>query len=92
MKTTFDPQKDAANINKHSVSLALAADLEWDWMITTEDTRHAYGEVRMIGFAPLGERLYCVVFTDRGDERRIISLRKANSREVKHYAKTFNDA
>jgi uncharacterized DUF497 family protein len=29
-----------------------------------------------------------VVFADRGDERRVISLRKANSREVKRYAET----
>lgn len=41
----------------------------------------------MIGYAFIGMRLYCVVFTDRDNERRIISLRKANSREVKHYAK-----
>ena len=40
----------------------------------------------MIGYAYIGLRLYCVVYTDRGDERRIISLRKANSREVKRYA------
>jgi len=40
----------------------------------------------MIGYAPIGERVFCVVFTDRGDQRRIISLRKANAREVKRYA------
>jgi uncharacterized DUF497 family protein len=42
----------------------------------------------MIGYAYMGLRLMCVVFTDRGDERRVISLRKANSREVKRYAET----
>ncbi|OYV31427.1 MAG: hypothetical protein B7Z83_11480 [Thiomonas sp. 20-64-5] len=30
--------------------------------------------------------MFCVVFTDRTDGRRIISLRKANLREVKLYA------
>jgi hypothetical protein len=40
----------------------------------------------MIGFAYIGLRLYCVVFTDRDDVRRIISLRKANRREIAHYA------
>lgn len=85
MKTTHDPSKDAINIDKHGLSLTLAAELEWDMLLATPDIRRDYGEVRMIGFAPIGERVYCVVFTDRGNQRRIISLRKANSREVKRY-------
>ena len=52
------------------------------------DRRQDYGEVRVIGFAYVGLRLFCVVFTDRGDERRVISLRKANAREVADHAKT----
>ena len=40
----------------------------------------------MIGYALFGERLYCVVYVDREDARRIIRLRKANSREVIRYA------
>lgn len=50
------------------------------------DTRRNYGEKRMVGCAPIGQRVYCVVFTDRGQKRRVISLRKANVREVKRYA------
>ena len=85
MKITFDPAKDAINIAKHSVSLAMSVDIEWDMLLAEDDTRRSYDEVRMLGFAPIGERVYCVVFTDRGAERRIISLRKANAREVKCY-------
>lgn len=48
--------------------------------------RHDYGEPRMVALAPIGERLYCVVYVDRGDNRRVISLRKANYREVIEYA------
>jgi uncharacterized protein len=44
------------------------------------------GELRMIGYALWDERLYCVVFTDRGVNRHIISLRKANNREQVNYA------
>ena len=40
-----------------------------------------------IGVGYIGLRLFCKVFTDRGDERRVISLRKANAREVANYAK-----
>ena len=35
--------------------------------------------------APLGGRLHVVVFVERGGECRIISPRKANSREVSFY-------
>jgi len=73
-------------MDKHGVSLALAVDLEWDWLLATSDARRNYGELRMVGYAPLGVRVFCVIFTDRGKERRIISLRKANDREVRRYA------
>ncbi len=64
----------------------MAVDLEWDWLRAEEDRRYDYGEIRMIGYAPIGIRVYCVIYTDRDDIRRIISLRKATRREVKNYA------
>ena len=58
-------------------------------LLCKPDTRRDYGEPRQIGYAIAGDCLYCVVFVDRPrvatTERRIISLRKANSREVKRY-------
>ena len=87
MKIAFDSAKDTANQAKHGVSLSLAETLEWSLALVKPDTRKAYGETRLIGYAPIGARVYCVVFVDREDIRRIISLRKANSREVQYYAK-----
>nr|WP_103035513.1 BrnT family toxin [Castellaniella caeni] len=55
--------------------------------MTKPDTRQDYGEVREIGYAVMDDRLYCVVFTQRGDKMHVISLRKANSREVRDYVK-----
>ena len=52
------------------MSLILAAGLEWDWLLFERDARRDHDEVRMIGYAPLGKRVYCVVFTDRGETRR----------------------
>lgn len=92
MEITCDPAKDAANVAKHGVSLALAAELEWDTLWAEPDTRRHYGEERFIGYAVRGGRLYCVVFTDRGEQRRIISLRKANDREKIRYGKVFDVA
>ena len=86
LNITCDPTKEAINIiAKHGVSLLASAEIEWDMQLATEDTRRNYGEVRMIGYAPIGERVYCVVFTDRGANRRVISLRKANAKEGKRY-------
>ena len=56
--------------------------------MTWPDQRHEYGEYREIGLGYIGDRLFTVVFVDRGEERRIISLRKANRREEKIYAQT----
>jgi uncharacterized DUF497 family protein len=86
MIITYDQAKDAANQAKHGVSLAAAEALEWETLLAKRDMRRDYGEDRFIGFAIIKSRLYCVVFTDRGEQRRIISLRKANLREVKAYA------
>jgi hypothetical protein len=88
MEIVFDVAKDAANLVKHGISLAEAHGLEWDTLWAKPDVRRDYGEVRMIGYAYIGARLFCVIFTDRGgDERRVISLRKASPREVTRYAK-----
>lgn len=86
MKISFDPAKDAHNLAKHGLSLALADSLEWDLLLATEDTRLPYGEVRMVGFAPIGRTVYCVVFTERDDGYRVVSLRKALPKEVRAYA------
>lgn len=86
MRITFDEGKDALNTSKHGLSLSEAAKLEWDDALIWHDTRRDYGEARMIALGAIGERLYCVVYVDREDVRRIISLRKANYREVMDYA------
>ncbi len=85
MRIEFDPTKDASNRLKHGVSLVMAAELDWDAAWVWVDERVDYNEMRMIALAPKTEILYCVAFVDRGDVRRIISLRRANRREVKHY-------
>lgn len=85
MDTSFDPSKNESNIAKHGMSLSEAVDLEWDTAMVLPDNRQEYGESRFIGYALKDDRLYCVVFTDRGEQRRIISLRKANEREVRFY-------
>jgi len=85
MRIEFDPSKDAANQTNHGVSLALAGELDWEAALVWVDDRFEYNEMRMIALAPKTEILYFVAFVDRGEVRRIISLRRATRREVKHY-------
>lgn len=89
MRIEFDHAKDAENQAKHGVSLALAAELDWDAALVWINGRFEYGEVRMIALSPKTDTLYYVAFTDRADVRRIISLRRATRREVKHYVENY---
>ncbi len=82
----FDSAKNRSNFSKHGIPLALAAELDWETALVWIDDRFEYGEARMIALAPESQILYYVAFVDRGDVRRVISLRRANRREVKHYA------
>ena len=89
MKIEFDPAKDVANQAKHGVSLSMASDLDWEAALVWVDERFEYRETRMIALAPETEILYYVAFVDRGEVRRVISLRRANRREVKHYVQNI---
>jgi len=92
MNVTFDPAKDASNLAKHGFSLLDAVGFEWETAVVWPDTRRDYDEARMVALGYIGLRIVALVFVDRppeqATERRIISLRKANSREVKRYAET----
>ena len=86
MKFTFDPAKNALNQEKHGYSLTDAQLLDWEEALTWPDERVDYGEPRMAALAPMGQRLFYVAFVDRASTRRVISLRKANKRELNRYA------
>ncbi len=88
MKITFDPSKDRLNQEKHGVSLALAEFLFAGPCLCVEDDRFDYGEVRNIALGLINGRVFVCVYTDRGAERRVISLRKANKGEMARYDKS----
>ncbi|TXS96214.1 BrnT family toxin [Parahaliea maris] len=85
MKYEWDRKKAERNLEVHGVSFEYVEKFEWDSVLEWEDRRENYQETRMISFAPIEDRLYCLVYTMRGEVCRVISLRKANSREVDHY-------
>ncbi len=85
MRYTHDPAKDRANRAKHGVSLALAEVLFAGPHVSMTDDRFEYGEVSEIAFGLINDRLFACVYADEEAERRVISLRRANRREVSRY-------
>jgi uncharacterized protein len=85
MDFEWDDAKDQANRAKYGIGFAEAARLDWARGHTALDGRRNYGELRYLTYAHLGDGLYVCLFTPRGLSRRIISLRKANQREIKAY-------
>jgi uncharacterized DUF497 family protein len=85
MQIEFDPNKDLTNQAKHGLSLAFAEQLDWDSALVWVDDRFDYGEMRMVALAPETGVVYYAAFVDRSEVRRMISLRRANRKEVKHY-------
>jgi uncharacterized DUF497 family protein len=85
MRYEFDPVKDASNLDKHGLSMTAVEGFEWESAVVREDTRKPYEEPRFEASGLIGDRLYVMVYCLRGDAVRVISLRKANAREVGRY-------
>ena len=92
MNFEWNEAKNRANIRKHGLDLADAEEMFRGALVVDADTQEDYGEKRWIGLAPIGGCIGYVVFTEREpDIIRIISLRKATSRERKAYEKAIQD-
>lgn len=89
MLVAFDPEKDKLNRARHGLSLALARKLLWSDALVWIDRRYEYDEIRMIGLVPEGDTLSYVAFVDRGEVRRVIGLRYAERKEIRHYVESY---
>lgn len=89
MQFEWDEEKREANLAKHGVDFADAEKLDWE---TAGHLQQTHGpEQRTLTFALLAERLHAIVWTQRGPNKRIISMRKANRREQLRYEQTETD-
>ena len=86
IEISFDPAKNEANIRERGLPFSLVKE-EFDWASAQviEDRRRPYGERRYRAFGLIGMRLHAVIYTPRATGIHIISLRKANRREVRRY-------
>ena len=65
----------------------LVSEFDFETAHIQTDSRHEYGETRFIALGHLHGRLHVLCFTETADGIRVISFRKANTREIKRYAK-----
>jgi len=88
MDVTWDPKKADTNFRKHKVRFSDAEAVLFDSMALTIADQDVKQEKRFVsvGSDPLG-RILVVVYTYRGETIRIISARKATSKERKYYEK-----
>jgi uncharacterized DUF497 family protein len=87
----WDKAKRADNLVKHGIDFADVEGFEWDSAIIAADARRDYGELRYSAFGLIEDRLFSLVFTPRAGKVRVISLRRANRREVRHYVDQTQD-
>lgn len=82
MQIEFDPIKQAKTLEERGLDFAQAGQVFAGKHLTLEDSREDYDEQRFQTAGLLDGRMVVLVWTPRGKARRIISMRKANEREI----------
>ena len=85
MEIEFDTTKRAKALEERGMDFARAGEVFDGRHFTGQDSRQDYEEDRFITVGLLDARLVVLVWTPRGEARRIISMRKANDREKALY-------
>lgn len=85
MDIEFDQEKRDKALSERGLDFARANEFFAGPTATIADTLSDYGEPRFITIGALDGRLAVMVWTPRGESRRIISMRKANEREITRF-------
>ena len=87
MQIEFDSTKRDKTLAERGLDFVRAEEVFSGLHFTGQDTRQDYDEDRFITVGLLDARLVVLIWTPRGEVRRIISMRKANDREKAFYAR-----
>jgi uncharacterized protein len=85
LKIAFDPAKNERNIRERGLSFERAADFDFETAVYTRVERK--GELRIVAMGYLDDRLHLMCFVEIQGGIRVISFRRANSREAVLYGK-----
>ena len=83
MKIDFDPAKRNKTMQERGLDFATAGEVFAGLHITRADDRRDYGEVRYVTAGWLRGRMVVMVWTPRGENRHIISMRYCHAKEEK---------
>lgn len=86
MEIDFDQSKSEKNQALRGFGFDFAARLFLGRVVSFRDDRADYGEVRVVAIGEIDGKLYEVVYTDRGDVRRIISAHRASRQEARKWS------
>lgn len=89
MRITFDALKREKNLKGRGLDFRRAGEVLDNVSVTVIDPRRDYGEPRFVTFGRLDDQIVVIVWTPRGGARRIMSMRKANGREIKKIGKSL---
>jgi uncharacterized DUF497 family protein len=82
---TFDPAKRRENIARHHLDFVGCEAVFDHPVVTVEDDREAYSELRINLLGWLSGRVVHMTYTERGDDIHVISLREATTHEARTY-------
>jgi len=91
MKIDFDPNKSNKNLEERGLAFDAVVEFNWESAILREDLRKGYPERRFIAAGTINGRIHIICFTPISEGIRVISLRKANKREVRDYERAINE-
>ena len=91
MKFTWDEKKRRRNLEKHGIDFADVEIIFSQPILVKLDTRRDYQEARWAALGQLKDEVVFLAYTLRGEDVRIISIRRANKKERKIYAQAIKD-
>jgi hypothetical protein len=91
MEFTWDEEKRRANIINHGFDFVDAKEVFEGFTFTLEDDRFDYGEGRFVTLGLLKGTVVVIAHTEKGNEIRVISIRKATKHEQKIYFEGLTD-
>jgi uncharacterized DUF497 family protein len=83
LRITCDPVKRQRTLDERGLDMHRADEIFKGLHATRLDDRIAYGEPRFVTVGWLDSKAVVVVWTPRGSETRIISMRQCREREAK---------
>jgi uncharacterized DUF497 family protein len=87
----WDEAKRRLNLRKHGIDFSDADKIFRGLTFTAEDDRGNYGERRFMTLGLLDDQVVSVTHTERDEDIRIISIRKATRHEARFYFTQVTD-